>query len=44
MISAHYEEDGDSFGEEIKQLDALRQVPLITLLNCVVKVKLASSQ
>ncbi len=26
MISAHYEEDGDSFTEEIKQLDTLRLV------------------
>ena len=31
MISAHYEEDGDSFQEEIKQLDSLRQVSLLPL-------------
>jgi len=41
LISAHYEENADSFTEEIKQLDSLRQVraildPMAISLACVV--------
>lgn len=31
MISAHYEEDSESFHDEIKQLDTLRQVSFCTI-------------
>ena len=35
MISAHYEENPDSFHEEIKQLDQLREVRVHFLITVV---------
>ena len=36
MISAHYEEDPESFNEEIRQLDQIREVSLTGTLLCLV--------
>ena len=35
MIAAHYEEDPESFNEEIRQLDQLREVSKVALLSAV---------
>ena len=36
MISAHYEEDPESFNEEIRQLDQIREVSFTGTLMCLI--------